>query len=158
MVAFLPPVKQPKAGGMRFEEEIIQTTDHPAHSGYFDAALMSEIQKIPSKISFKIGEVARILNIKTHVLRYWELEFDSLKPQKMLSGQRLYLKKDVEMALLIKKLLYRDGFSVKGAKKALTELKREKRQYKKQSFAESKVLQRAREIQDTISTIRNLIK
>ncbi len=124
----------------------------------FDTALASEIQNIPSKVTFKIGEVARLLNIKTHVLRYWELEFDSLHPKKLRSGQRLYFKKDVEMALLIKKLLYRDGFSVKGAKKALTELKREKRRYKKQSFSESKVLKRALEIQNTISTIRNLIK
>ncbi len=132
--------------------------DKDMNPGHFDSTLASEIQNIPLKVSFKIGEVAELLNIKTYVLRYWEMEFDSFHPQKMLNGQRLYFKKDVEMALLIKKLLYRDGFSVKGAKKVLKDLKRENRQYKKQISIESKILKQMNEIQETISVIRELIK
>ena len=126
--------------------------------GRFEPVLASEIQKIPAKISFKIGEVAEFLDIKTHVLRYWEMEFESFHPQKMPNGQRLYFKKDVEVALLIKKLLYRDGFSVKGAKKVLKDLKRENRQYRKKFSSEEQVLKKIVQIQETISVIRELIK
>ncbi|MDE0119908.1 MAG: MerR family transcriptional regulator [Bdellovibrionales bacterium] len=126
--------------------------------GHFDPTLANEIQNIPSKISFKIGEVAEILNVKTHVLRYWEMEFKYLHPQKMSNGQRLYFKKDVETALLIKKLLYRDGFSVKGAKKILKELKRENRQYRNKLSSEKKIFKKINQIQETISGIRDLIK
>ena len=125
---------------------------------YFDSLLASEIRNIPSKISFKIGEVAAFLKVKTHVLRYWEMEFKSFHPQKMINGQRLYFRKDVETALLIKKLLYRDGFSVKGAKKALMDLKKENRHYKKQSFCEEKVFKGMHEIQEAVSVMRDLIK
>ena len=126
--------------------------------GHFDSTLAGEIQNIPSRISFKIGEVAELLNIKTHVLRYWEMEFEPFHPQKMPNGQRLYFRKDIEMALLIKKLLYRDGFSVKGAKKVLKDLKRENRQYRKKSFSEEKIFKKIDQIQETISVIRELIK
>ena len=125
---------------------------------YFDALLSAEIQKIPKKMSFTIGEVAEILNVKTHVLRYWEIEFESLHPRKMPSGRRLYFKKDVEIALLIKKLLYRDRFSLKGARKALVDLKRENRQHKKEFISSEKVLKNIGKIQETISTIQGLLK
>ncbi len=75
--------------------------------------------EIPDKLFFKIGEVADLLSVKTHVLRYWETEFDSLKPVKSRSKQRLYRRQDVETALLIKDLLYRRGFTIAGAKKQL---------------------------------------
>ena len=124
----------------------------------FDSTLISEIQSIPLKISFKIGEVAELLDVKTHVLRYWEMEFQSFHPRKMPNGQRLYFRKDVEIALLIKKLLYRDGFSIKGAKKILKDLKRGNRQYKKQSSSEEKIVKKINQIQESISAIRELIK
>ena len=123
-----------------------------------DSTLVSEIQNIPEKMSFKIGEVAELLNVKTHVLRYWEMEFQYFHPRKMPNGQRLYFKKDVETALLIKKLLYRDGFSVKGAKKVLKDIKKENRQYKKQSSLEEKMFKKLNQIQKTVSVIRELIK
>ena len=125
--------------------------------GVFDSSLALDMQNIPSKISFKIGEVAELLTVKTHILRYWETEFEALSPKKMPNGQRLYFRKDVEMALLIKKLLYRDGFSVKGAKKALQQLKKENRQYRKQSGLENKALKKVQQIQKTVKTIRELI-
>jgi DNA-binding transcriptional MerR regulator len=75
--------------------------------------------EIPDKLYFKIGEVAALLNIKTHVLRYWETEFNQLQPVKSRSNQRLYRRKDVEIALSIRELLYRRGFTISGARKQL---------------------------------------
>ena len=75
--------------------------------------------QIPDKLYFKIGEVAALLQLKTHVLRYWETEFSSLRPIKSSTNQRLYRRKDVETALLIKELLYRQGFTIAGARKKL---------------------------------------
>ena len=126
--------------------------------GHFGSTLALDMQSLPSKVSFKIGEVAELLKVKTHILRYWETEFESLSPKKMPNGQRLYFRKDMEMALLIKKLLYQDGFSVKGAKKALHQLKRENRQYRKQTKVEEKVGHKIQRIQKTIRAIRELIK
>ena len=74
---------------------------------------------IPDKLYFKIGEVATLLDVKTHVLRYWETEFSSLKPVKSRTNQRLYRRKDVETALMIKELLYHQGFTIAGAKQHL---------------------------------------
>ncbi len=75
--------------------------------------------QIPDKLYFKIGEVAALLQLKTHVLRYWETEFSVLQPVKSRSNQRLYRRKDVEIALMIKDLLYRQGFTISGARKKL---------------------------------------
>jgi DNA-binding transcriptional MerR regulator len=68
-----------------------------------------------TKLYYKIGEVAALLELKTHVLRYWESEFPQLKPVKSRSNQRLYRRADVETALMIKDLLYRQGFTIAGA-------------------------------------------
>jgi len=88
-----------------------------------DDELMAEIAKIPDRFGFKIGDVADLLGIKQYVLRYWEQEFDLLKPKKASNNQRLYTKKDVENAFLIRKLLYRDKFSIEGARQALKDVK-----------------------------------
>lgn len=79
-----------------------------------DELLLQEIQSIPEKMGFKIGEVAEILNVKQYVLRYWESEFDILKPKKASNNQRYFTKKDVENVFLIRKLLHRDRFSIEG--------------------------------------------
>src|SRR5436853_1227238 len=75
---------------------------------------------IPEKLFFKIGEVCEITGIQAHVLRYWESEFPMLAPQKNRAGQRTYRKRDVEMVLRIKELLYEDQYTIAGAKKRLT--------------------------------------
>ena len=72
---------------------------------------------IPDKTYFRIGEVARLLGVETHVLRYWETEFSVLKPKKGGTGQRLYRRKDVEAALEIKRLLYERRYTIEGARK-----------------------------------------
>ena len=74
---------------------------------------------IPEKIFFKIGEVCDIVDVQAHVLRYWETEFPMLSPQKNRSGQRSYRRRDVEIALRIKELLYQDLYTIAGAKKKL---------------------------------------
>ncbi|CAN5634951.1 hypothetical protein BH10ACI3_BH10ACI3_15570 [soil metagenome] len=80
---------------------------------------------IPEKIYFKIGEVCELVGVQAHVLRYWETEFPMLSPQKNKSGQRSYRRRDVEIALRIKQLLYNEMFTIAGAKKKLQSEARE---------------------------------
>lgn len=74
---------------------------------------------IPEKLFFKIGEVCDLVGVQAHVLRYWETEFSMLSPQKNKSGQRSYRRRDVEIALKIKRLLYKEMFTIAGARKKL---------------------------------------
>ena len=74
---------------------------------------------IPQKLFFKIGEVCELAGVQAHVLRYWETEFPMLAPQKNRAGQRTYRRRDVEMALRIKELLYDEQYTIAGAKKKL---------------------------------------
>jgi DNA-binding transcriptional MerR regulator len=75
--------------------------------------------EIPDKIFFTIGEVSKITGLKAHVIRYWETEFPTLKPQKRSDGRRVYRHQDVELILRIKDLLYRDKFTIAGARRRL---------------------------------------
>jgi DNA-binding transcriptional MerR regulator len=77
--------------------------------------------QIPEKLYYKIGEVAKFTGIKTHVLRYWETEFKTIRPNKSRSNQRLYRKQDIELILRLKDLLYNQGFTIAGARKKLRE-------------------------------------
>ncbi len=72
-----------------------------------------------SKLFYRIGEVSRLSGLEQYVLRYWESEFPQLKPNKGKSGQRLYSKKDLDAVLHIKQLLYKDGYTIAGARKKL---------------------------------------
>lgn len=73
---------------------------------------------IPDKLYFRIGEVARLVDVPAYVLRFWESEFPNLKPHKGGTGQRLYRRRDVETALRIKSLLYSEGYTIPGARQA----------------------------------------
>src|ERR1700756_1181823 len=75
--------------------------------------------EIPDKLYFRIGEVARLAGIKPYVLRFWETEFPSLGPKKSGTGHRLYRRKEVELVLEIKRLLYEKRFTIEGARKHL---------------------------------------
>jgi DNA-binding transcriptional MerR regulator len=75
--------------------------------------------ELPNKLYFRIGEVAKIVGVKPYVLRYWETEFSILKPGKTPSRHRLYRRRDVELLLEIKRLLYEEGFTIAGAKRQL---------------------------------------
>src|SRR5207247_2915501 len=75
--------------------------------------------EIPDKLYFKIGEVSELLGVEPYVLRYWETEFPVLSPKKSGTGHRLYRRKDVELLLRIKHLLYEKSFTIQGARQTL---------------------------------------
>lgn len=77
--------------------------------------------QLPAKLYFRIGEVAGIVGVEPHVLRYWETEFRSIRPQKSAKGQRVYTRRDVETLLKVKELLYAHRFTIAGAKRKLRE-------------------------------------
>ena len=89
-----------------------------------EIALQSGSPEIPDKLYFKIGEVSELLGVEPYVLRYWESEFPVLSPKKSGTGHRLYRRKDVELLLRIKHLLYEKRFTIEGARQTLqTELR-----------------------------------
>src|SRR5438445_7177142 len=75
--------------------------------------------QLPSKLYFRIGEVASLVGVEPHVLRYWEREFRSIRPTKSAKGQRVYSRRDVENLMRVRELLYAEGFTIAGAKKKL---------------------------------------
>lgn len=76
--------------------------------------------ELPDKLYYKIGEVAQLAGVKTSVLRFWESEFEFLRPEKSSSGQRLYTKKEVELILEVKRLLYAEKFTIVGVKQRIS--------------------------------------
>src|SRR5277367_759225 len=82
-------------------------------------------EEIPDKLYFRIGEVSRLAGIKPYVLRFWETEFPGLGPKKSGKGHRLYRRKDVELVLEIKRLLYDKRYTIEGARKDLDTRSRE---------------------------------
>ncbi len=90
-----------------------------------EVALSVERPEIPDKLYFRIGEVSRLAGIKPYVLRFWETEFSSLGPKKSGKGHRLYRRKDVELVLEIKRLLYEKRYTIEGARKYLESRSRE---------------------------------
>ena len=79
-------------------------------------------ETIPDKAYFRIGEVSSILGVEPYVVRYGESEFKSVRPVRTSSDQRLYRRKDLEQLLIIRNLLYRDNFTIRGAKKQLARI------------------------------------
>jgi DNA-binding transcriptional MerR regulator len=84
-----------------------------------------EAPEIPDKLYFRIGEVSQILQVEPYVLRYWESEFPTLAPKKSGTGHRLYKRKDVEMVLELKRLLYEKRFTIEGARLFLDQNKKQ---------------------------------
>ncbi len=78
--------------------------------------------EIPEKLYFKIGEVSRIADVPTSVLRFWETEFTRIRPKRTPSGQRLYRRQEIEQILMVKDLLYQKKYTIKGAKRYLKSL------------------------------------
>ena len=91
------------------------TSHHPIRK-----AVATEPTVIPDKLYFRIGDVAKLCDVPAYVLRFWETEFPQLKPNKGGTGQRLYRKRDVEMALRIKSLLYDQGYTIPGARQVFS--------------------------------------
>jgi DNA-binding transcriptional MerR regulator len=75
--------------------------------------------QLPPKLYFRIGEVATLVGVEPHVLRYWEREFRTIRPTKSAKGQRVYSRRDVENLMRVRQLLYAEGFTIAGAKKKL---------------------------------------
>lgn len=100
------------------EDESLHEGQDLAIDAVVDAPAISA-DEIPDKLYFRIGEVARLAGIKPYVLRFWETEFPSLGPKKSGTGHRLYRRKDVQMVLDIKILLYEKRFTIEGARKHL---------------------------------------
>ena len=119
-----------------------------------DESLLIEINSIPNKMGFKIGEVADLLKIKQYVLRYWETEFDILKPKKATNNQRYYTRKDVENAFIIRKLLHRDRFSIEGARAALRDVKQYVKKEKNWTNINTRIDEIQNRVDDLIISIR----
>jgi DNA-binding transcriptional MerR regulator len=112
---------------------------------------------LPEKIYFKIGEVSEIVGVEPYVLRYWETEFDLLKPSKAPSKHRLYKKRDVELLLDIKRLLYTEGFTIEGARKKLREVKKEEKDQLKLPLADQKYKSALIKVKKDLEALRKLI-
>lgn len=96
-------------------------------AGEVQAASSTGTPEIPNRLFFRIGDVAELAGLEAYVLRYWETEFSVLKPKKSSNGQRQYRRKDVEIVLEIKRLLYDEGYTIAGARKALKDKTRGKK-------------------------------
>jgi DNA-binding transcriptional MerR regulator len=84
-----------------------------------DAAGGTTRDPLPAKVYFRIGEVAELVGVEPHVLRYWEREFRTVRPTKSARGQRVYSRRDVENLMRVRELLYKEGFTIAGARKKL---------------------------------------
>jgi len=113
--------------------------------------------RLPEKIYFKIGEVSEIVAVEPYVLRYWETEFELLKPSKAPSKHRLYKKRDVELLLEIKRLLYTEGFTIEGARKKLREAKKEEKNQLKLPLSEQKYKSALVKLKKELETLRRLV-
>ena len=92
-----------------------------------ESIIKTETPAIPNRLFFRIGDVAELAGVETHVLRFWESEFPRLSPKKTSTGQRQYRRKDVEAVLEIKHLLYDEGYTIAGARKVLRQRAKNKR-------------------------------
>jgi DNA-binding transcriptional MerR regulator len=135
---------------------LLAPASRPAADVEVDPELERDLARIPDKMAFKIGEVADLLDVKPYVLRYWETEFEQLKPKKSKHNQRMYERRDVETLMLIKKLLYRDRFSIEGARTALKRLRKESTTHKRMASMAEHYEQMAMGLESLIDHIQRL--
>lgn len=114
-------------------------------------------QAIPEKLYYRIGEVADLTDIPAYVLRYWESEFKLLRPKKNPAGQRLYRKRDVELVLRIKTLLYGERLTLEGAKKRLQAESRRHVEQLGLGVREAAYGEALRRVRARLETIRSLL-
>lgn len=122
---------------------------------------LKPVISFPDKLFYKIGEVSKIVDVEPYVLRYWETEFSFLKPRKNKSGQRVYVKKDVELLITIKNLLYNERYTIEGVRKQLgfaaaaSEAKPSKDVQKKEGRPASEVIEHVRKrLRDILSQLQ----
>jgi DNA-binding transcriptional MerR regulator len=114
-------------------------------------------QEIPDKMYFKIGEVSDITKVKPYVLRYWENEFKIVSPRKSSTKQRVYTKRDVLLILEIKRLLYKEKFTLEGAKKRIKEIQSEASRQLNFPFTDGKCLGAMKSIRKELGSIKKLL-
>ena len=114
------------------------------------------------RLYYRIGEVSRITGLRPHVLRYWESEFKAIRPHKGGSLQRLYRRKDLDLILKIKRLLYEEGFTIAGAKKKIRDLERLENKQPRLKLVEKGSNGEAHEfliaLQEELKGIRNMLE
>ncbi len=115
------------------------------------------MKQIPDKLYFKIGEVASITRVKPYILRYWESEFKIISPRKSQARQRVYTRKDLELILEIKKLLYKDKFTLEGAKKQIKVIQAEKAKQLNFGFTDEKYMSTLRNIKKELASIKKIL-
>ena len=113
---------------------------------------------IPEKLYYKIGEVSQITGVEPYVLRYWESEFKIVTPMRTNSKQRLYRKRDLELILEIKKLLYEEKFTIAGAKKKLRRMKGQQESQLSLEFPENKYREALLRVREELEDLYGLLK
>ncbi len=111
----------------------------------------------PDKLFYRIGEVADIVGIQSHVLRYWETEFPQLRPQKNRSGHRIYEKRDIELIRKIKSLLYDHGYTIPGAQKELQRILRERQELEERHQEEATLVILINDLKTELQSILDLL-
>jgi DNA-binding transcriptional MerR regulator len=111
----------------------------------------------PDKLFYKIGEVSKIVGVEPYVLRYWETEFSFLKPRKSKSGQRVYVKKDIELLLQIKQLLYQERYTIEGVRKRLGLLSSEEEASQQKHVAKNKAKQPPQVVEHVKKRLREIL-
>ncbi len=113
---------------------------------------------IPEKLYYKIGEVSQITGVEAYVLRYWESEFKIVTPMRTNSRQRLYRKRDLELILEIKKLLYEEKFTIAGAKKKIRRLKGQQENQLKLEFPENRYRNALMGVREELEKLYGLLR
>ena len=112
---------------------------------------------IPDKLYFKIGEVAKMADVPTHVLRYWESEFSGIRPKRANSKQRLYRRQDVELILKIKTLLHKQGYTIAGARKLIESGQEQQIAAAESSPATGKVSKKLKTIKQELQQLQDFL-
>jgi DNA-binding transcriptional MerR regulator len=120
--------------------------------------LRSRAKAFVDKIYYRIGEVGRITGVKPHVLRYWESEFKEIRPKKSPSLQRLYRKKDLELIMQIKRLLYEEGYTIAGAKGRIKEMAQTDRLQMELDFDRKKLEEVVLDLKQELRGIREILE
>jgi len=113
---------------------------------------------VPEKLYYKIGEVSQITGVEPYVLRYWESEFKIVTPMRTNSKQRLYRKRDLELILEIKKLLYEEKFTIAGAKKKLQKVKAQREKQLKLDLPEKKYRDALLRVKEELESLYSLLR
>ena len=146
------------------ENDVTEWETHERYAAHtnspmeMDESLRAELDAIPQKMAFKIGDVSEIVGVKQYVLRYWEAEFDQVRPKKSKFNQRMYSRKDVETLLLIKKLLYRDRFSMEGARKVLSSFRKKVKSESAQKDKVASAIDLTQELIREVSVLKHWLK